>query len=430
MQEQITSIYNQYMTDIYRYCYARLRNKEQAEDITAETFLALMAVSDTSKIESMKLWLIGVARNKLIDKYRRAEAKVVSDMEIEVAENLVPEEADTLENIHIEEELLKEIQAELNNLDENLREVLILKHWEDLKFNEMALVLGVNENTVKSRYYNALDTMKNNVNKKSRKKMRVISFPLLFLALPKIKADAAFAPTTQFTSNLINLVIKNSNMNKFVLWIKSHKLAAIIASCVIAGLILAGVIFLLANGGTNNSNGGNATSSTSSATSSVTSTSASSTSSQTTTTVSSTPSTTTTPVVQLQSCTNTVLGIQVFYPAGWTCVINNQSQSGHYTVNLSKGNVNMSLGTLVRSYICNPEENCATEPFYSDANTTVQAVKWNGVVSMLTGQTSLAPYTPAEPGSKAAIAFDITDGGAQIPFSAEIKQILSSMKKI
>lgn len=298
MQDQISTIYKDYMADIYRYCFARLGNKEQAEDITAETFLALVGTKDTSSIENIKLWLIGVARNKLIDKYRKAEKKLTTDTDIEIVEAAITDEVGTLEEIQIEAELLEEIKKELLNLDETTREILVLKHWEDLKFGEIAEIFAVSENTVKTKYYRGLETLKNNIEQKSQqsekgKKIRAISIPLLFLALPKIKADAAFAPNSQFTSNLFNLSVKNSSMSNFKSWVKAHKAAVIITSCVLVALILGLVILLFAR----NNNGGSTTPSTSSESSAtVTSTASTTVSSSETTTVST--STVSTPTVK------------------------------------------------------------------------------------------------------------------------------------
>lgn len=290
MQNQITNIYNQYMADIYRYCFARLENKEQAEDITAETFVTLLTVKDITQIENIKFWLIGVARNKLIDKYRKAEARLSSDMDLETAEIIGLTEKETLEEIQIEAELLEEIKHELQTLDEITREILVLRHWEDFKFNEIAEMFMVSESTIKSKYYRGLGAIKNNIEQKSNKgkKIRAVSIPLLFLALPKIKADAAFAPSSQFASNLSNLIINNSNMNRIMNWIKARKLPVIVSSCVILVLIIAAVILLQANnangqGGTNNSS--------SSQTSLSTTSSSSSTSSVSSETSSSVPST-------------------------------------------------------------------------------------------------------------------------------------------
>lgn len=249
MQDQIANIYNQYMADIYRYCFARLGNKEQAEDITAETFVALMSSKDVSKIENIKLWLIGVARHKLIDKYRKNESKLISDTDLDVVETVGVGAEQTLEEIQIEADLLSEIKQELQNLDEISREILVLRHWEDLKFNEIAEIFMISESTIKSKYYRGLETLKDKIEQepKKGKRIRAISIPLLFLALPKIKTDAAFAPASQFKNSLFNLLINNSNMNKVIAWIKAHKLLVVISTCVLVALVIAVAILVQAN---------------------------------------------------------------------------------------------------------------------------------------------------------------------------------------
>ena len=53
----------------------------------------------------------------------------------------------------------------LNELSDEQREVVIMKEYEGLKFREIAEVLNISENTVKSRMYYALDALKRILNK-------------------------------------------------------------------------------------------------------------------------------------------------------------------------------------------------------------------------------------------------------------------------
>jgi RNA polymerase sigma-70 factor (ECF subfamily) len=69
-----TSIYDAYVTDVYRYVYSRLQNKTEAEDITSETFLKALekiATYTPQEGKTIKCWLFTIARNLMYDKYRR-----------------------------------------------------------------------------------------------------------------------------------------------------------------------------------------------------------------------------------------------------------------------------------------------------------------------------------------------------------------------
>jgi RNA polymerase sigma-70 factor, ECF subfamily len=68
----VVAIYRDALPQVYGYLLLRCRSVALAEDLTAETFLA--AVAATSRAEPLELnvaWLVGVARHKLVDHWRR-----------------------------------------------------------------------------------------------------------------------------------------------------------------------------------------------------------------------------------------------------------------------------------------------------------------------------------------------------------------------
>ena len=69
--------YDRAFGEVYRYlCRAVLGNRALAEDLTQETFTSVVAgcVAGRAELESMP-WVIGIARHKLIDHYRRTESE-------------------------------------------------------------------------------------------------------------------------------------------------------------------------------------------------------------------------------------------------------------------------------------------------------------------------------------------------------------------
>jgi RNA polymerase sigma-70 factor (ECF subfamily) len=65
-------IYDHALPDVYSYLLARCRSVPVAEDLASETFLAAVAALDAGKVPSLSVgWLIGVARHKLADHWRR-----------------------------------------------------------------------------------------------------------------------------------------------------------------------------------------------------------------------------------------------------------------------------------------------------------------------------------------------------------------------
>ena len=102
---------------IYRYCFYRLHSREQAEDITQETFLRWFA-SDTYRGTNQVLqYLYTIARNLCIDEYRR------SDCDPRPAEPPC-QETDPLLSIAL--------RAELDKLDAEDRELILLRYVNEV----------------------------------------------------------------------------------------------------------------------------------------------------------------------------------------------------------------------------------------------------------------------------------------------------------
>lgn len=66
-------LYESSLDDVYRYLLRRTPDVVTAEDLTAETFLAAAAAAKQGKADLNVAWLIGVARHKLVDHWRRSE---------------------------------------------------------------------------------------------------------------------------------------------------------------------------------------------------------------------------------------------------------------------------------------------------------------------------------------------------------------------
>jgi RNA polymerase sigma-70 factor (ECF subfamily) len=69
----LLGLYDQALPQVYGYLAARVRDRALAEDLTAETFLAAVHAVKERKVPDVSVpWLVTVARNKLVDHWRRA----------------------------------------------------------------------------------------------------------------------------------------------------------------------------------------------------------------------------------------------------------------------------------------------------------------------------------------------------------------------
>lgn len=115
---------------IYRYCYAKVKHRQIAEDITQETFLRFFESHTYKELGRQLPYLYTIARNKCIDHYRKAETIPLKD-DISQADK----EETILLNVAVEEAVLQ--------LEEEEQELIFLKFVNELSVNEISKLLKI-----------------------------------------------------------------------------------------------------------------------------------------------------------------------------------------------------------------------------------------------------------------------------------------------
>ena len=140
---------------IYNLCYRFTGRVEEAEDVTQEVFIKVFQTlkSYDAAQGSFSTWLNRVARNHLVDHYRRTRKdRVTSSLEDELrgAEEKPSPHMEPTGQVESRERR-ESLQLALDKLSPDLREAVILRDLHDLDYEEIALVLRVPQGTVKSR---------------------------------------------------------------------------------------------------------------------------------------------------------------------------------------------------------------------------------------------------------------------------------------
>ena len=156
-QEQLITSFKQYSEAIYNYVFFRVnRSKEIAEDLTQEVFLK--AWQNREKFEEqksqLKTWLFVIARNTVIDYYRKNKNILPIFDKGEVAK---VSELEAVEDKILAEDILQRI-AEL--ADEE-RDILILRYFEDFELKEIAVIINKNYSATKVLVFRSLKKLKN-----------------------------------------------------------------------------------------------------------------------------------------------------------------------------------------------------------------------------------------------------------------------------
>lgn len=145
-----------------------IKNREEAEDLVQETFMkAFRALPDFDPQYAFSTWLYKIAYNNCIDVIRKQKLKMVSlDHPIREDESQSPLSAE-IENEQLspEDSLLysekqQYIQKAIETLPEIYREVILLRHQEELSYEQISEMLHLPVGTVKARIFRAREMLK------------------------------------------------------------------------------------------------------------------------------------------------------------------------------------------------------------------------------------------------------------------------------
>ncbi len=172
-KEALSDIIKQYYADIFHFCLYMIQNEEDSYDITQETFLKFMKYGTSYQRNNLKGYLLTIARNCCFDYQQRKKetGKNLRSYEAE-NENGIPKISENTKNIQQYPDIcgtdkMKELEdylylkGLLNRLSQEVREVIILRAYEELKFKDIAKMMNCSLSTAKSRYRIGIQQMKN-----------------------------------------------------------------------------------------------------------------------------------------------------------------------------------------------------------------------------------------------------------------------------
>lgn len=158
---------NRYKDVVFAYINNTLKNQELAEDAFQDVFMRVVVYLNKGKYqENGKFynWLMRIAHNMLVDKYRRAknEATIISNDESEIDLFNTPSAAitDNREQEMIDQQTARDIKQLITLLPETQREVLLLRYFDELSFKEIAEKTNCSINTALGRMRYAIMNLK------------------------------------------------------------------------------------------------------------------------------------------------------------------------------------------------------------------------------------------------------------------------------
>jgi RNA polymerase sigma-70 factor (ECF subfamily) len=150
-EDAFLSIYTRHRVAMYRFACRLLGDSSAAEDVTHDCFLSLFKHPerfDAARGATLRTYLFAAVRNLSLKQFRRAAQETLIDEA--AGERSAPAAEQPLSRM-LEAELSMTVRAAVESLPALQREVLILFEFENLSLQEIAVVVGAEMNTVKSR---------------------------------------------------------------------------------------------------------------------------------------------------------------------------------------------------------------------------------------------------------------------------------------
>jgi RNA polymerase sigma-70 factor, ECF subfamily len=172
--KEFSEIYDSHADKIYRFIYYKTLQRELAEDLTSNTFLNALEHIDQydARRGSITVWLYKIARNLVIDHYRKKRNTVDIDDVWDLASG------EDVEKGVLATMQIAELKTALGKLPAEQRDIVILRIWEDLPYKEIAEIVDKTESACKMMFSRVIARLRNEL---AVGAFALLFFPELFL---------------------------------------------------------------------------------------------------------------------------------------------------------------------------------------------------------------------------------------------------------
>lgn len=150
-------LYDRFERRVYRYVRTFVRSETLAEDVVVDTMTAVwrgaQGFTESSRVST---WIFGIARHKALDAVRKVAHETLS---LEAADGVADSAESAAESVERGSNA-REMARALALLSDDHREVLRLAFYEELPYDDIATLLAIPTNTVKTRVFYAKQQLK------------------------------------------------------------------------------------------------------------------------------------------------------------------------------------------------------------------------------------------------------------------------------
>jgi RNA polymerase sigma-70 factor (ECF subfamily) len=154
-QKSFISLYDSYFEKVFKFCYFRTHDRELSKDLAQQSFLKTWVyLQSNEEVENLKAFVYKVAHNLIIDWYKKkkeSSLEVLTEAGFDPIDHTQHPESDAEYAI---------LLSTLNELSEKDKTLIILKHVENMKPREIAIVLEKDVNTITVAIHRATQKLK------------------------------------------------------------------------------------------------------------------------------------------------------------------------------------------------------------------------------------------------------------------------------
>ena len=171
-QQSIEVLINRHKNKVYTYIVLIVKNQQLAEDIFQDTFIKVIRslkqgkYKDNGKFVS---WVIRIAHNLTIDHFRKEKqinTHSNEDYEADIFNSRKLSDG-TIEDTLVENQIIQDVRMLIEELPEDQKQVILLRHYGELSFKEIAEQTDVSINTALGRMRYALINLRKLIEQKN-----------------------------------------------------------------------------------------------------------------------------------------------------------------------------------------------------------------------------------------------------------------------
>ncbi len=160
-EKAFSKLLNLYQERLYWHIRKLVVTHENADDVLQNTFLRVYkSLPNFKQQSSLHTWMYKIAYNeslRFIENNKKKYYISVEEINNKYLDNLV-------EDVFFDgKEIQLKLQSILSKLPEKQRQIFLMKYYDDLKFREMAEILNIKENTLKTSYYTTVKYIEKNM---------------------------------------------------------------------------------------------------------------------------------------------------------------------------------------------------------------------------------------------------------------------------